>query len=306
MSLLNKLQVVLITLLFVSCKNEPNKHTTNKTLQIVTTTGMLADAIKNITLEKANVTPLMGPGVDPHLYKAAHGDLQTLTDADIIIYNGIHLEGKMVDILEKLGRTKTVISAGASLPPSQLRFPDNDHTPDPHIWFNVNLWSIAIENISKELCKASPENASYFKENTTIYITQLKALHRLVSTEINNIPKEQRLLITAHDAFGYFGDEYDIEVKGLQGISTVSQAGLKDVEALVSLIIQRKIKAIFIESSISKKQIEVVLESCKKQGHDLKIGGVLYSDAMGDPTTPEGSYIGMVKHNVNTIVTALK
>lgn len=306
MSLINKIQVVIIAILLISCKQTDRKHSTNKTLSIITTTGMLADAIKNITKDKAIVTPLMGPGVDPHLYKAAHGDLELLSNADIIIYNGLHLEGKMTEILKKLDKTKTVISAGASLPPDQLRFPDNLETPDPHIWFNVKLWSKAIENISEELCKSSPINASYFRENTTQYLSDLNELHTFTSTKISTIPKEQRLLITAHDAFGYFGDEYNIEVKGLQGISTVSQAGLKDVEALVSLIIKRKIKAVFIESSISKKQIEIVLESCKKQGHDLKIGGVLYSDAMGDPSTPEGTYIGMVKHNVNNIVTALK
>ena len=295
----------LIAITLFSC-NSKKKHTENEKIKIVTTTSMLHDVVKNITKEHAKVESLMGSGVDPHLYKAAHNDLEKLSNADIIIFNGLHLEGKMVDILKKLSRTKVVINASTPLPDSILRFPDSPETPDPHIWFSIPIWSKSIKYISNSIIKVIPNKNSELTENTTEYLKKLIALDSITRKQINSIPSKQKLLITAHDAFGYFGDEYKIEVMGLQGLSTVSQAGLKDIEHLVDVIIERRIKAIFVESSISKKQLEVVIESCNEQGHKLKIGGVLFSDAMGAPNTPEGTYIGMVKHNVNTIAQALK
>ena len=295
----------LITLSLFSC-NKNKTVSENHILKIVTTTSMLSDAVKNITKEHANIEPLMGPGVDPHLYKAAHSDLEKLSSADIIIYNGLHLEGKMTDILKKLSRNKLVINASTPLPDSILRFPDSPETPDPHIWFSIPIWRKSIKHISESIIKVIPKHKSELSLNTSIYLGKLNALDSKVRNEINTIPNKQKLLITAHDAFGYFGDEYKIEVMGLQGLSTVSQAGLKDIEHLVDLIIKRGIKAIFVESSISKKQLEVVIESCNEQGHNLTIGGTLYSDAMGPPNTPEGTYIGMVSRNVKTIVEALK
>ncbi|HWZ23332.1 MAG TPA: zinc ABC transporter substrate-binding protein [Cytophagaceae bacterium] len=282
---------------------------TNDKLKIVAvgTTGMIADAIGNIVGEKGEVQVLMGPGVDPHLYKVTQGDLQKLQNADLVFYNGLHLEGKMSEVLEKLSKKKNVIAISDGINKNRIRMLDDKGTvKDPHIWFNVSLWKEAVLFASKELQKADSVNHEFYKSNTLNFANQLDSLDEWVKVEINTIPEQNRLLITAHDAFGYFGEAYGIEVKGLQGISTVSDYGLNDVTALVNLISGRKIKAIFIETSVSDKSIKAVVEGCQAKGHQVIIGGTLYSDAMGQAGTPEGTYIGMVKSNVTKIVKALK
>jgi manganese/zinc/iron transport system substrate-binding protein len=279
----------------------------NGKLNIVTTTGMIKDAVENIVGDRANVTALMGPGVDPHLYKATQGDLEKLTSADIIFYNGLHLEGKMGDVLEKLGRQKPVIAIAENIPDSLLRtIPGFDNTHDPHIWFDVKLWSTALNTITSFMVTYDSASAEIYKKQSSNYLARLDSLHTAVKQQLAQIPQQQRVLITAHDAFGYFGDAYAIEVRGLQGISTVSEFGLKDVTELVNFIIERKIKAIFVETSVSHKSINAVVEGCNQKGWPVNIGGSLYSDAMGEAGTPQGNYIGMVNANVNTIVTALK
>ncbi len=297
------IKICLISTLLVFCSCSDNKPRSGK-LKIVTTTGMIADAVENLVGTQAEVTALMGPGVDPHLYKAAQGDLKLLQEADIIIYNGLHLEGKMTDIFEKLSRIKSVYAISTGLPKDRLRKASEQDAVDPHIWFDIDLWSLGVKNLNEWLKKTQPTITISTTGNG--YFQQLDSLHQATLASINTIPEGQRLLITAHDAFGYFGDAYGIEVKGIQGISTVAQAGLRDVNNLINLIIERKIKAIFVESSVPKKQIDVIVESCKAQGHQLVIGGTLYSDAMGAPQTPEGNYIGMVTHNVSVIVNSLK
>jgi manganese/zinc/iron transport system substrate-binding protein len=282
------------------------KQAANNKIKIVTTTGMIKDAVENITGNNAEVIALMGPGVDPHLYKATQGDLQKLTDADIIFYNGLHLEGKMGEVLEKLGRTRPVIAVSSEIPDSLLReVPGFQGTHDPHIWFDVKLWKHAVQSISKFMINYDTAHAPDFKNNSERYLLQLDSLHQAVTYSIQQIPEAQRVLITAHDAFGYFGDAYKIDVRGLQGISTISEFGLKDVTDLVNFIISRKIKAIFIETSVSHKSIEAVVEGSRQKNWDVKIGGSLYSDAMGPAGTKEGTYIGMVDANVQKIVVAL-
>ncbi|HVD99097.1 MAG TPA: zinc ABC transporter substrate-binding protein [Cytophagaceae bacterium] len=289
------------------CKGGEKKSDKLK-IVTVTTTGMIADAIGNIVGEKAEVSALMGAGVDPHLYKVTQGDLQKLQDADIIFYNGLHLEGKMSEVLEKLSEKKKVIPVSNGIvSKTKLRLLNKEgNITDPHIWFDVALWKETVLYASAELQKADTANASSYQNNAKNFTAKLDSLDQWVRVEIATIPEQSRLLITAHDAFGYFGNAYHIEVKGLQGISTVSDYGLNDVTALVDLIVQRKIKAIFIETSVSDKSIKAVVEGCRSKGHEVKIGGALYSDAMGKPGTEEGTYIGMVKANVNTIVKALK
>jgi manganese/zinc/iron transport system substrate-binding protein len=274
---------------------------------IVTTTGILADAVSNIVGDAAVVDALMGPGVDPHLYKAALGDLQTLREADVIIYNGLHLEGKMGEVLEKLARQKTVWAAAEGLPENLLRTPPEfKDSHDPHIWFDVQLWRQVTEHLSKKLQQLDKVNAQKYQQNTQRYLAKLDSLDQWTEKEIGAIPAQQRILITAHDAFGYFGDAYKIEVRGLQGISTVSEFGLQDVSSLVNFIVDRQVKAIFVETSVSQKAIEAVLEGCKQKGHPVKLGGTLYSDALGSPDSPAGTYIGMVQANVQKISKALK
>ncbi len=305
----NKITIgLLLTLimLIIGCTETKDVKTKSK-LQIVCTTGMIADALKNIVGEKADVQALMGPGVDPHLYKVTQGDLQKLQHADIVFYNGLHLEGKMSEVLEKLGAKKKVIAFSDGIEKAKIRMLDETGTVrDPHIWFNVAIWKEAVLYASKELQKLDSTNQKLYNLNTINFANDLTTLNVWVKIALDSIPKQSRLLITAHDAFGYFGAAYGIEVKGLQGISTVSDYGLNDVTSLVNLITARKIKAIFIESSVSDKSIKAVVEGCQAKGHKVVIGGTLYSDAMGQDGTPDGTYIGMVKANVTKIVSALK
>jgi manganese/zinc/iron transport system substrate-binding protein len=289
-----------------ACESSNNNNTSRK-LSIVTTTGMIADIAKNIGKDSVKVTALMGPGVDPHLYKATQGDLGRLRNADIILYNGLHLEGKMGEVFEKLERIKTVIPVSRNIPQERLRRDTVfQGAVDPHIWFDVGLWIKAAEEVTAVLKKEDADNTAFYDANALIYIAELKTLHNWVMTEIASIPDEYRILITAHDAFSYFGLAYNMNVRGLQGISTLSEFGLKDRVDLVNYIVDKKIKAVFVETSVSEKNINAIIEGCQKKGHDVKIGGYLFSDAMGADGTPEGTYQGMVRKNVNTIVMALK
>ncbi len=268
---------------------------------------MIADAVINIAGDTLEVEALMGPGVDPHLYKATQGDLKKLTSADLILYNGLRLEGKMGEILEKLARIRQVIAVGAAIDTSQLLSSPLFHNAyDPHIWFDVSIWKQVVKKINKSLQEFDPAHAEYYDENSEKYLQRLDSLHHQIKFQIARIPSEQRVLITAHDAFEYFGRAYNIEVRGLQGLSTLTEFGLKDVTDLVQFIIDRQIKAVFMETSISKRSIQAVVEGCRKKGHNVRIGGSLFSDAMGGKNTPEGTYIGMVNANVQMITQALK
>ena len=297
-----------IALLFIhsSCTTE-EKEAEKKGLKVVATTGMIADLIKNIGGDSITVEALMGPGVDPHLYKATQGDLVKLRKAHLIFYNGLHLEGKMGEVLENFKTVKGVIAVASAInEDSLLSDPNYEDAPDPHIWFDVKLWSSTINNIVEKLSMSAPTAKTYFEENARLYLKELNELDNWVSSEISSIPPENRILITAHDAFHYFGKAYDIEVRGLQGISTLSEFGLRDRVDLVNYIIENKIKAVFVETSVSEKNIQSIIEGCRQKGHEVKIGGNLYSDAMGEVGTPEGTYVGMVKSNVEAIVSALK
>jgi len=273
-------------------------------MNIVTTTGMIADLTQNIGGTAVKVTPLMGTGVDPHLYKATQGDLRKLMKADVIIYNGLHLEGKMQDIFEKMARKKPVYAVTRNIPESKL-ISDHLHS-DPHIWFDIQLWLAAGDEVLATLIKHDPNNQAVFKANAKAYFKQLNELHQWTKQQIQSIPQQQRILITAHDAFGYFGQAYGLKVRGLQGISTAAEFGLQDVKQLKDIIVKNQIKAVFVESSVSPRFIQSLVKGVAAEGHALKIGGELFSDAMGLANTPEGTYIGMVKHNVTTIVSALK
>lgn len=276
-------------------------------LNIVATTGMVADVAKNVGKDSVNVTALMGPGVDPHLYKATQGDLGKLQAADIILYNGLHLEGKMGEVFEKLERIKTVVPVARSINEAMLLDdPVYQGTFDPHIWFDVSLWMQTVVEVTNTLIEARPELADYFKANADAYRAELADLHEWVINEMQSIPPSKRIMITAHDAFSYFGRAYGIEVRGLQGISTLSEFGLKDRVDLINFIVDKQIKAVFVETSVSEKNIKAIVEGCAQKGHTVEIGGNLFSDAMGAAGTAEGNYVGMVKSNVRTIVEALK
>lgn len=297
-----------ISLLFIlvvfNCKNETSKD--NQKLNVVTTTTMITDLVKNIGGDHINVQGLMGSGVDPHLYKASEGDVSKLVNADVIFYNGLHLEGKLVEVFEKM-KNKTPIALGEMLDKSTLIGSDYFASNyDPHVWFDIAYFKSFATKVSEVLSEQDPSNAEYFEANTTSYLKELDALEAELSSVIETLPVEKRILVTAHDAFNYFGKAYDFEVVGLQGLSTATEAGVQDVQKLSAFIIEKDIKAIFVESSVPKRTIEALQAAVKSKGHEVTIGGTLYSDALGTAGTVEGTYIGMFKYNVNTIVNALK
>ncbi|WP_138754738.1 metal ABC transporter solute-binding protein, Zn/Mn family [Paenibacillus sinopodophylli] len=280
----------------------------NGKLKITATTGMIADVAQQVGGDYAEVSGLMGAGIDPHLYKASQGDVKKLDDADIIFYNGLHLEGKMAEMFEALEKRKPTVAVSQNLTEEQLHSAPGQGAGmhDPHIWFNVKLWISATEVIRDTLAEKDASHADYYKDNAAAYIKQLEELDAYAKEQIATIPEASRILVTAHDAFGYFGEAYGLTVTGLQGMNTMSEYGSKDVSKLRDYLVEKKVKAVFIESSVPKKSIESVIEGARQLGHEVKIGGELFSDAMGDAGTVEGTYIGMVKHNVDTIVAALK
>jgi manganese/zinc/iron transport system substrate-binding protein len=275
-------------------------------IRVVTTIGMIADIAQNVGDERVEVTSLMGPGVDPHLYKASEGDVNRMAEADVIFYNGLHLEAKMGEVLEKMeGRAKTMAVTEGIDKSELLAPPEFEGAFDPHVWFDVTLWMKAVEQVRDTLVEMDPDHADLYRSNAEGYLTELSELHDYVKTEAGRVPGEHRVLITAHDAFNYFGRAYDFEVLGLQGISTASEAGTADVQNLADFIVEHRIPAIFVESSVPPRTIEAVQAAVRSKGFEVEIGGELFSDAMGNPGTSEGTYTGMVRHNVDTIVSSL-
>jgi manganese/zinc/iron transport system substrate-binding protein len=275
-------------------------------IRVVTTIGMIGDIAQNVGGERVEVTSLMGPGVDPHLYKASEGDVNRLAEADVIFYNGLHLEAKMGEVLEKMeGRVKTMAVTQGIDQSDLLAPPEFEGSFDPHVWFDVTMWMKAAEQVRDTLVEMDPDHADLYRSNAENYLAELNQLHGYVEAEAERVPGEQRVLITAHDAFNYFGRAYGFEVRGLQGISTASEAGTADVQGLADFIVERRIPAIFVESSVPPRTIEAVQAAVRSKGFEVEIGGELFSDAMGDPGTSEGTYVGMVRHNVDTIVSSL-
>lgn len=297
--------ILSISLLFFNCINEKK---TNEKLNVVTTTSMITDLVKNIGGEHINLQGLMGSGVDPHLYKASEGDVSKLVNADLIFYNGLHLEGKLVEVFEKMhsNKTKTIAISDALDKNTLIGSEYFASNYDPHIWFNADYWIQATQFVVTKLSEAVPEQKATFKTNGANYIAQLKTLKTKLETTIATLPKEKRILVTAHDAFNYFGKSFGFQVYGLQGLSTATEAGVQDVQKLSAFIIEKNVKSIFIESSVPKRTIEALQAAVNSKGHNVTIGGSLYSDALGNAGTIEGTYIGMFEYNVNTIVNALK
>lgn len=298
--------ILAITLLMSACAPQTNNNADGK-LNIVTTIGMISDIVRNVGGEHVQVTALMGPGVDPHLYKASENNVQALQEADIVFYNGLHLESQMGDVLERMGDFGiTTVAVTDKIDRSLLNAPPEfKGNYDPHVWFDVTLWMMAVEQVEETLIEKDPAHQSEYEANAETYLKELESLHQYVLDQANTIPAEHRVLITAHDAFNYFGRIYGFEVRGLQGISTEAQAGTADVQSLANYIVEKQIPAIFVESSVPQRTIEAVQAAVQAQGFEVKIGGSLFSDAMGNEGTPEGTYIGMVKHNIDTIVSAL-
>lgn len=274
-------------------------------LTIVATTAMVADLAQHVGGEHVDVTALMGEGVDPHLYKATSGDVARLSRADLVVYSGLHLEGKMGEVFSRLARKKPVVAVTDHLAHDRLlRVGGEQH--DPHVWFDVALWSDTLPTVAQALAELDPAHADDYRGNAEHYQAELAKLDRECREQISSVPKSRRVLITAHDAFHYFGRAYDIEVQAIQGISTQSEAAISKINDLVELLSERGIKAVFVETSVSERNIRALVEGCAARGHRVEIGGQLYSDAMGPAGTSEGTYVGMIRHNVNTITRALR
>lgn len=297
--------IVLVCASFVSCKSD--KPTDGK-FHIVTTTSMITDLVQNIGGDKVVVQGLMGAGVDPHLYKASEGDVSKLFNADMILYSGLHLEGKLVEVFEKMQKQKikTVAVSDALDKKDLIGSTLFESNYDPHIWFDVANWEKITVFVADRLSEAMPENKGYFQANAAEYLKKLKVLKEEIETEIATLPEDKRRLVTAHDAFNYFGKAYKFDVVGLQGLSTATEAGVQDVQKTASYIIDHKVKAVFIESSVPRRTVEALQAAVNSKNNNVVIGGTLFSDALGNPGTPEGTYIGMFKFNVHTIVSALK
>ncbi|MDF1740194.1 MAG: zinc ABC transporter substrate-binding protein [Verrucomicrobiales bacterium] len=307
---LNKaLQLVLSLTAFLasSCGNEKAEGP-NSTITITATTGMIADIVRNVAGEKAQVENLIGEGVDPHLYKPTSLDVKALQAADIVFYNGMKLEGKMSDVLDRIGKSgKKVIAVTDELAkdPDYALSGDDEHHPDPHVWMDVNGWKSAVNVVAAVLADYDPDNAAFYNNNADLYAADLAELNGYALDSIESIPENQRVLVTAHDAFHYMARAYGLEVRGIQGLSTESEAGVKDIEDLVDFLAERKIPAVFVESSVSDKNIKALVEGASARGHSVTIGGTLFSDAMGREGSYTGTYIGMIDHNVTTIARAL-
>jgi len=275
-------------------------------LRVVATTGMIADAAQHVGGERVHVTGLMGPGVDPHLYKARAGDVRRLASADVVLYHGLHLEAAMAEVLEEMGRRRHTVSVTRSLDRARLMSPPEYRgSYDPHVWFDVRLWMDVVQEVAAGLIEADPAGRAHYAARAESYTRELEALDVWIRERVSALPRDRRVLITAHDAFGYFGVAYSFDVMGLQGISTALEAGTGDVQRLAEEIVRRRIPAVFVETSIPQRTIQAVQAATQSRGFRVSIGGELYSDALGDAGTPEGSYIGMVRRNVETIVGAL-
>lgn len=277
-----------------------------KPITVVCTTGMVADAARVIGGDRVRVTQLLGAGVDPHLYRPSPSDMRAMREADVVLSSGLHLEGRMGEVLANPGKGVLARAIAERIPEERLMRPERfagQH--DPHVWFDVSMWMLAVESARDALIERDPKGKDLFEKNAATYLAELTELHAWCGTELAKVPAERRVLVTAHDAFGYFGRAYSVEVLAIQGVSTESESGVADVNALVGTIVTRKIPAVFVESSVPPKLVEALVEGCRSRGHQVKIGGELYSDAMGKEGTPDGTYPGMVRHNVRTIVDAL-
>lgn len=305
--------MTLVAAVWIGCSSDPvtQQDPQNKPLSspytVVCSVGMVTDIVSQVVGGQGNVIGLMGEGVDPHMYKPTRDDVSQLLKADLVYYVGLMLEGRMADTFMKISRSGVpVYPVTESIEESYLLEPAgfNGHW-DPHVWMDVAAWSQCVEVIEHSLCELDPANAESYRQNSKAYRARLSELHQYVKTVIATIPEEQRSLVTAHDAFGYFSRAYDIRVRAAQGISTESEAGVADINQLVDYMVTHQIPALFVESTVADKNLRAVLEGAASKGHTVRIGGELFSDAMGQPGTYEGTYIGMIDHNATTIARAL-
>ncbi|WP_371036345.1 metal ABC transporter solute-binding protein, Zn/Mn family [Rhodosalinus sp. FB01] len=275
-------------------------------LDVVATTGMIADAAREVGGELLEVRALMGPGVDPHSYRQTRSDIVAMARADLVLWHGLYLEAQLEEFLLDLGADRTVVAVAENLPRDVLiSHEDYADKHDPHVWMDPELWGLVVLNVRDALIAARPGDEAAFRANAEVYLAQLAELARYTDAVLASVPEESRVLVTAHDAFNYFGAAHDFEVVGIQGISTESEAGLRRIGELVDMLVARDIGAVFVESSVSDRNVRALVEGAAARGHEVVIGGELYSDAMGAPGTYEGTYLGMIDHNATVIASAL-
>jgi manganese/zinc/iron transport system substrate-binding protein len=280
--------------------------TASKKYTVVCTVGMVADVVRHVAGDHANVIQLMEAGIDPHGYKPTRDDIVRLQQADIIFYSGLLLEGKLASTLTKLAEAKRVHAVTDDVPRDKLLSPESAHgEADPHVWMDASLWANTAHTVARKLGDADPANAQTYHKNAEAYAQRCRELHEWGKQVMATVPADQRLLVTSHDAFNYFGRAYQVDVMGVQGISTESEANVRDINQLVDTLVSRKVKAVFVESSVAPKNLQAVIEGAKSRGHTVAIGGELFSDAMGTTGTYEGTYLGMIDHNITTVVKAL-
>lgn len=275
-------------------------------LKLVATTGMIADAARQVGGEQVEVKALMGPGVDPHAYRQTRSDIVAMTRADLVLWHGLYLEAQMEEFFHDLERKRKVVAVAEGLPKDVLRGHDDYADKfDPHVWMTPALWKLVVTEVQKALTEARPEATEVFAANAAAHMAELDRLIAYGDDVLAQVPENKRVLLSAHDAFGYFGRDYGFEVLGIQGISTQSEAGLNRIGELVDLLVTRDIKAVFVESSVSDRSVRALIEGAAARGHEVTIGGELFSDAMGADGTYEGTYLGMLDHNMTTISSAL-
>lgn len=309
---LGVLACIAVALLVAGCAQPSSQGASRdfseRKMRVVATTNIIGDVVRQVAGDRVELTTLMGPGVDPHLYKASEGDVQRMAEADLLLYNGLHLEGKMTEVFAEMDRRRVETSALAEeAVPESLRVPSAEYASnyDPHVWFDVELWSRVTRHVAGVLARMDTARADAYRANADAYVQRLDRLDRYVTEQSQRVPEQRRVLVTSHDAFSYFGEAYDIEVRGLQGISTTSEAGAGDVQRLAQFIVDRQIPSMFVETSVSPRGIEAVQQAVRAKGFDVRIGGTLYGDALGDRGTPEGTYVGALRHNIDTITSGL-
>jgi manganese/zinc/iron transport system substrate-binding protein len=303
------LTAIVLVALAAGCAADPGggADIAGRTVKVTATTNFITDAARVVGGDRVEVTGLMGPGVDPHLYKASAGDVASLREADVIFYGGLELEGRMTDLLDELSARQATVAVTRDMPEDALRRPSEfEGKFDPHVWFSIPLWESAIGVIADGYAEIDPEHADGYRARAAAYVGELKALDAEVRRDLATVPERSRVLITSHDAFGYFGEEYGFDVVAIQGTSTQTQATTADIERVAKVIADRDVRSVFVESAVAPQTIEAVLAAARERGQQARVGGSLFADAAGDEGTPEGTYIGMVRHNVGLIAAGLR
>ncbi len=299
--------LALAPIVITACKSGQETAETSNAIHVAATVGMIGDVAAEIGGDKVRVSTVISAGVDPHLYKPTVTDVKLFDSADIVLHNGLLLEGRLGDVLQKIGKRGKVVHAVAeeSLAGENYVVSDGEGHHDPHVWMDVTAWSKVAEKIADVLAAKDPENGSFYQERAAAYRQRLEELDAYARKSLASIPAERRVLVTAHDAFGYMARAYGLEVKAVQGISTESEAGLKEINHLVDFLVAKGVPAVFVESSVPTKAVEALIEGARAKGHEVRVGGELFSDAMGKAETYEGTYFGMMDHNITTITRAL-